>query len=368
MGVGKTRNNPCTCGSGRKQKRCCLNKEAVIDQLRTKTARARAKAQEREARFGKVRPIITTDFKGQKIVVVGDRLYFSPKWKNFTDFLWEYMPQIMGKEWWDAQSALQEKERSPIRIWAKGAYEFQQTQAKDEGGGMYSGVPNGPMQAFLTFAYDLYVLRDNKRFQDEIVERLKRREHFPGARYELLVAASFVRGGFDIQYEDETDNTRKHPEFVATHKLTGMAFDVEAKKRNRGTAVTPEQFDQGLARIGVRDLLATAIAKFRDKPLIVFVDLDVPPIQGNPFEKPWAKELLETQTEAGDETPEGKHKCSLVVYTNYPVSYHKDSPPGFSFIVSLSTVPLLPLANSKPIDDLIGALNQFGALPNSFDD
>ena len=58
-------------------------------------------------------------------------------------------------------------------------------------------------------------------------------DQFQGVRYELFVAATCIRAGFDIAYEDETDKTKKHPEFVATHRLTGQKISVEAKRRHR---------------------------------------------------------------------------------------------------------------------------------------
>ena len=159
--------------------------------------------------------------------------------------------------------------------------------------------PNGPLHAYATLGYDLYVLKHNLILQHEVVNRLKRTAEFHGARYELLVAATFVRSGFDIKYEDETDNTRRHPEFIATHKRTGIEVDVEAKKRNRLKKLTPEEFNSGTAKIAVRDRLADAIGKFRGRPYIICLDLDVPPICGNPYEQPWFSELRNTLDDAG---------------------------------------------------------------------
>ena len=45
-------------------------------------------------------------------------------------------------------------------------------------------------------------VRDNIQFQERTIERLRRREQFTGARYELLVAATFVRAGFRVEPED----------------------------------------------------------------------------------------------------------------------------------------------------------------------
>lgn len=363
------RNERCACGSGKKFKRCCLTRAEATAKAAEVLARKVQAERRRGTKYGQVRPIISTDFKGKKVVVVGNRLHFSNRWKTFTDFLFDYIPHTMGKEWWDAQTKLPEGERSPVFGWKTSVDDFRKkAEEKVQPGGIYEATPNGPTHAYLSFAYDLYVLRDNLKFQEEIIARLKRREHFYGARYELLVAGTFVRAGFDIKYENESDNRTKHPEFVATHRNTSLGFDVEAKKRQRAQKIGDAAFNAGQARIDVRGLLAGAIGKFRGRPLIIFLDLDLPPLDGNPFGKPWSKELLETQTEAGDRGADGRDKCNLLIYTNYPIDYHLDTYPGFSYIVSMTTVPAIPISSQTPFDDIVKAINQFGKIPNFFDE
>ena len=82
-------------------------------------------------------------------------------------------------------------------------------------------------------AYDLYVLRDKQVLQDDIIRRLKILDQFQGARHELFAAVSCIRAGYSIKYEDEKDGTRKHTEFIATHKKTGQKIAVEAKSKHR---------------------------------------------------------------------------------------------------------------------------------------
>jgi hypothetical protein len=59
------------------------------------------------------------------------------------------------------------------------------------------------------------------------VQRLRSYEAFQGARYEIAVAATFVRCGFDIEWVEE--KAKKHCEFNATHKGTGENIAVETK-------------------------------------------------------------------------------------------------------------------------------------------
>ena len=60
--------------------------------------------QERVRRFGHVRPQISTVAFGQRIVAVRGRLYSSDKWKFFSDFLRDYVVEILGVEWCKAGS------------------------------------------------------------------------------------------------------------------------------------------------------------------------------------------------------------------------------------------------------------------------
>ena len=79
--------------------------------------------------------------------------------------------------------------------------------------GRYVVQKDGLVSAYMTLAYDLFVVRNNIPFQERIVERLRRREHFAGVRYELLVAAIFARAGFQVDPDDES-GLSKSPDFV----------------------------------------------------------------------------------------------------------------------------------------------------------
>src|SRR6266849_7614479 len=111
------RNDPCSCGSGLKFKKCCLPKvisptappimaskdgkawKEAPPELREKAMRAfeekERKEQERVARFGQIRPQISVVHQGQRMVTVRNRIYYSDKWKYFPDFLRDYVPQVL---------------------------------------------------------------------------------------------------------------------------------------------------------------------------------------------------------------------------------------------------------------------------------
>lgn len=69
---------------------------------------------EREGKFGAGREAITTNFKGYKMVAVGNTLHFSKSWQTFPDFLMGFLPTVLGKEWGNQEIAKSFSERHPI--------------------------------------------------------------------------------------------------------------------------------------------------------------------------------------------------------------------------------------------------------------
>ena len=173
MGTQKLgRNDPCSCGSGLKFKKCCLPKTQIISnrimvskdptrgftplreappELQAKAIRAfqeqARKEQARKARFGEIRPQISTVWQGQRWVTVRNRVYYSDKWKFFTDFLRDYLPQVFGLEWCKAEAAKAEAERHPIITWrALGAAYMNSQPAQPDGTRV--ALPSGALAAF----------------------------------------------------------------------------------------------------------------------------------------------------------------------------------------------------------------------------
>jgi hypothetical protein len=110
-------------------------------------------------------------------------------------------------------------------------------------------------------------------------KRLRRPTESQGARYEVAVAATMIRAGFDLQLENEKDSNRRHPEFLATHRKTGQVLAVEGKSRHlpgvlgrAGRPIERERF-----RLDIRGLLRDALAKPVAHPYAIFIDANMPP-------------------------------------------------------------------------------------------
>src|SRR5690606_10236170 len=109
---------------------------------------------------------------------------------------------------------------------------------------------------------------------------------------ELFVAASLLRGGFKIEFEDEGDSSRSHCEFAAKHRKTGRTFSVEAKSRHRlATAAN----DAPPARM--YKIMQQALKKQADHERIIFMDVNLPPDSKELFQEEWHKEVGSTLTE-----------------------------------------------------------------------
>lgn len=315
--------------------------------------------QERQRKYGKIRPIISASFQGHRFVAVGSRLYYDQKWQNFTDFLIFYVKDVMGKEWWAAEAAKSPNERHPIVKWHDHLVELQRDQQPDPKTGLVSAVRDGILSALLALSYDLYVLRNYSKLQDEVVVRLRHRDQFQGARYELFVAATFIRASCEIAYEDESDGSKKHTEFVAKHQESGLELSVEAKARQRHVR---GDFDVATIRPGVRDLLLNAAAKGAAHPLVVFVELNVPP--EDPKKQPsWVPHVDQVVQEITAE--KGKSPFDVIVFTNRPHLYGEtgEPDPAWHGYQKRPSTSLVPEAIANAIGD---AAAQYGNVPTEF--
>ncbi len=70
----------------------------IPDDVRLQFERQKAKQMQVEKQQGLGRSIISLEFKGYRMVAVGNRMYYSQKWKTFHDFLFEYIRSVFGKD------------------------------------------------------------------------------------------------------------------------------------------------------------------------------------------------------------------------------------------------------------------------------
>ena len=179
-------------------------------------------------------------------------------------------------------------------------------------------------------------------------------------------SAVFIKSWFNIQYEDESDRSEKHPEFIAVHKETGEEIAVEAKKKNRQSPPYSEEE----TKLRITKMIGDAVKKFKGKPYVLFLELDLPPIEGDPMKKPWIKQLLNSSSRAGVRDSDGKDFINMIVFTNYPTE-HPDDPnlyPARSYIVSQTLVPKVSLKNPIHLPQIVSTVEKNAKIPSWFEE
>lgn len=382
------RNGPCSCGSGLKYKKCCLPKakpperqimasrdgkiwKEAPPELREKAMRVfeekQYKEQERVSRFGQIRPQISVVHKGQRMVTVRNRIYYSDKWKFFPDFLRDYVPQVLGLEWCKAEAAKPEEERHPIITWRAQGARYMNAQPTQPDGSRVA-LPCGALAAFTCFAYDLYVVDDNGGLDDEFLQRLKNRQLFQGARHELFAEATCYRAGFTVEHENEKDGTTRHAEFTVRHVSTGQLLSVEAKSRHRAGVLAMRGTPEDKPQLRITPLINDAVAKKPSHALVIFVDTNLPfkwaervlgRQAGNTISRPLQIMLDRIKKQHNDADP-----YCMIIFSNHPHHYAvRDLDPQQHL---LSVLSQQPRAHMLSLRSLFVAAGLYGNIPMGF--
>ncbi len=383
------RNEPCPCGSGKKFKKChgasfqtsvppAFN-PLSDPEVRKRIEQMNAAQIQREKQQGLGRPIISSVFKGYRLVAVGNRYYWEKeeKWPAFHDFLSSYIRGLFGQQWADVELKKSPDDRHPLVQWYGSVCEEQRKAFQNEGEPIYTPL-TGAIFAYLTLAYDLYLIAHNihlvhgQGLHERLIGRLKEKESFYPAFYETMVVASFIKGGFQVQLENEDDSTTQHGEFVAVSTKTKQKYSVEAKHRQIGKQ-----------HVAVRNQLYNALRKELPHKRVIFINLNIPQNVEDKDRLKWLDDVL-SEMRSGEKTitVNGKPATEAYVFiTNHPFLYNLDScdfPPavlaeGFKitdFKLDSAFVSLRDALTSreKHIDmfDLMRAMREYDQIPCTF--
>ena len=301
--VGMTRigrNSSCPCGSGSKYKKCCGSHNKAThepfdrapelqERLRLEMRRRDASEHRRRLMQGLGRPIVSFKSHGYRIVAVGKDIRWSKAWRTFPDFLFDYIKIVLTPAWGNAELAKDVVGRHPVVCWYRKVCDFQQRLIGRKAGEIHTGAMTGAVKAYLGLAYDLYLCAHNAELPDRLLKRLRNRDQFEGALYEVFVVGCFAKAGFRIEFENEEDPSSSHCEFTAIHKQTERKFSVEAKavttasKRSGDSADPPK----------VRGYLVDALRKNAPHPRIVFIELSRAHRVGADSAPEWASHIVQ---------------------------------------------------------------------------
>jgi hypothetical protein len=340
----------------------------ILEQIRLRFQ----KEKQWNATFGNIKPLMSATANGIRVIAVGDKLlYQSKKWKTFPDFLSKYIWEVFGSDWMKEQKTHSSDNLHPVIEWYRAFRKLHRVQSEGIQDAIVEFYPNGATKALMSLAYDLFTVQNNLYLPDRLLHRLRDVRQFQGARYELFCICALLRGGFSIEYEDETDGTTSHPELIATHLGTKTKIAVEAKSKHRKgiLGVLGDKIPDEKVRFGkVRQLLNDAISKNVDLPLVIFFDVNLPPDK--------AKELLTSSSdktlkviESLPQSDDLSDLFSFVLFTNHPHHYGRDDQrdPYRIYSGRMPAKPKYPIANSTVIDDIVSGAIKYGHIPQEFD-
>jgi hypothetical protein len=170
-----------------------------------------------------------------------------------------------------------------------------------------------------------------------LLERLKHRDQYQGARYEIAIAAVFARLGFDIEFLDSKKLAGRHCEFIARHSEKGITVAVEAKSKHRPGVLhfKGAASESDLLKGDIRSLLEKAATQNPgDIPFMIFVDLNAPraPDVDLPA-KPWFSELLDSVDVFPESSAAAPDPFNAIVITNHPFHYDADQQAGIGVCI-----------------------------------
>jgi hypothetical protein len=353
------RNDFCPCGSGLKYKKCCLDKPKqqikynvpfpVLKELRRKKLENLFEEKVRKRKYGEVRPIINCNAPYGKLVAIGDKVYQTSLDADFHGFLLEHALHKMDESWIKAELTKPNGPINPICKW------YYDTFTSYEEALRKPIKINLSFNPLLAFAYDLFVLDDHFALQNRVIKRLKYHDQFEGARYELYVAATMIRAGFSLSYEDEDDSSSRHVEFIATHKTSNETIMVEARRSN------PKKHDYGAKING-------AIKKAGNYPLVIFIDANLSPTKAYNYLKntnPHLQQMLDNRI---NKATDGRDLFNLLILTNHPYDYasFQCPEPQNTYLILQGKAPVILPKDRRLLEIIKKAVEQYGNIPKHF--
>jgi hypothetical protein len=330
-----SKNSWCPCGSEKRYWQCCRKNvvpAGLIKKVRSKFAERKKREQDFVEQYGHARPPMAVKAFGDKMMVaIGGSLYQQTREGSYTflDAIHDHALHFFGEPMLQAEEVKPIDEQHLALQWMN-VYVENTNKLLAEGNADPRATQIGAGAAWYRFAYDLYTIQDNATLEAILKKRLLDPSTFQGARHELWVAALCVAAGFVLQFEDETDNQKTHPEFIGTDKFSSMRIAVEAKSRHRngvkgfvgGKDIPPGE------TVGIRQLVLDAYKKDTDLPFYIFVDVNLPPAPDEATYQRWLQELENTMRELEQEGYGNPAAENILFFSNDPSHYLRDEQIG----------------------------------------
>lgn len=257
---------------------------------------------------------------GKVMLAIGGSIYSQVRDRPYTflDAIHDHALDFFGVSTLESEESKPFEDRHPALQWMHSMVEY--VNSLHAKGRIAVGTEQiGAGAAWYRFAYDLYTIRDNARLEKLLKRRLLDSATFQGARHELWVAALCIAAGFHIDFEDETDNSKTHPEFIAQDKFSGTRIAVEAKSRRRRGAygfAGGKDLPAGES-VDIRQLVLDAYKKETQLPFYVFIDVNLPPAAPDDWGR-WMGEIDRTMSDLEREGYASPAPANIVFFKNDP--------------------------------------------------
>jgi hypothetical protein len=322
---------------------------------------------ERGIRINYVTPIVA---EGQKLGGLGSRVYYNrPPQETFHEFILSILHDVLGKEWREEQTKTTEKHYLMTCFEAARALMTGSQAQNQPVPEIKSTIVDGPTKYLLSVAFDVCSLIHAQRLPEDLIARLRGRNEFQGARYELGIAAIFARLGYTIEFLNDPSATEKHCEFYATDPTSGESIAVEAKSRRRPGVLhmEGERSDDTLLRAGVaRHIREAAQQGPGDRPFLIFIDINSPHAEVETINETWRPEILKVVNEQYPASPDNPTPFTAVYVTNFPFHYDGASTHGGAGLEIRSPYPKHSLKDERVFEFIMRACKYYGDVP-SFD-
>jgi hypothetical protein len=292
----------------------------VLETFRRREAKRRAFAE----RYGHARPPEAVKVGGKFFMVHDGGIYSQIQEGpyNFVNAIHDHALHFFGTDYLAKEESKPFTQRNTAIQWMHSYLDHIQ-EFEQRGKNTNLELRLGVGAAWFRFAYDLFTIRDNAKVEKRVKKRLLANRDFQGARYELWVAAICITAGFDLDFEDETDPSKIHTEFIATDRQSTTKIAVEAKSRHRrgvqgfagGVDVRPG------GKVDIRGVVLAGYKKSSALPLYVFVDVNLPPVAETNVWRRWMHEIDVTMSDLAAEGYADLCPANVVFFSNDPSHY-----------------------------------------------
>lgn len=173
---------------------------------------------------------------GRRLRAVANEIWSGSPNSTFYEFIEDYAINLIGDSWWIEQEEETAKDKQNVMFQFADYYQRHKQQIllkSKETGEPPLIYPSGPILFWLALCYDLFCLKHKFSLPEplNLIERLKSRPAFQGARYEIAVAATLIRAGCDVDWINPKNVSYgvKSCELIATHRARGYRLLLRQK-------------------------------------------------------------------------------------------------------------------------------------------